>query len=186
MFKSDRLAGGYIRSAMATLRVRIRIGEHELEAEGPPEDVNAQVLTFLRLLGRDDLVGLKPSAAASISVPRRHEEDVRKLTSVAGRTVSLNASSGSVGEDVLLLLLGQLQLLGNAAVAGNEIMEGLRASGHRIPRADHILKRHAGTGHIVVTGKRRRRRYRLTTDGLERASNIARRLASLSPQARSE
>jgi hypothetical protein len=74
----------------------------------------------------------------------------------------------------------------SAAVAGNERMEGLRASGHRIPRADHILKRNAGTGHIVVTGKRRRRRYRLTTDGLERASNIARRLASLSPQARSE
>jgi len=60
-----------------------------------------------------------------------------------------------LGEDVLLKLLGRQQLLGDAAIAGSEIMEGLRASGHRIPRADHILKHPSGTG--LATGKRRRR-----------------------------
>ena len=78
--------------------------------------------------------------------------------------------------------MGQQQLLGNAAIAGKEIMDGLRASGHRILRADHILKRHAGAGHIVVTGKRRCRRYRLTTDRIDKASKIARRLVSSIPQ----
>jgi len=69
-------------------------------------------------------------------------------------------------------LLGQQQLFGNAAIAGREIMDGLRASGHRMLRADHILKRHAGAGHIVVTGKRRCRRYRLTTDRIDRFQKL--------------
>jgi len=42
---------------------------------------------------------------------------------------------------VLVLLLGQQQLHRNTAVAGTEIMDGLRASGHGINRADFILKR---------------------------------------------
>jgi hypothetical protein len=166
--------------AMTTLRIRIKTGESEFEAEGMAEDVNPQILTFLRLLGREDLAGSKPSSSISTPVSSRLVE-VSKLMEVAGRTVSLNDSSGSLDEDVLLLLLGQQQLLGNAAVAGREIMGGLRASGHSIMRADHILKRYAGTGHIVVTGKRRRRRYRLSTDGLDKASKIARRLASSIP-----
>jgi len=165
---------------MPTLKIRIKTGEHEFEAEGLAEDVNPQILTFLRLLGREDLSGSKPAVAVSAQALLLSE--VSKLMSVTGRTVSLNASSESLGEDILLLLLGQQQLRGNTEVGGREIMEGLRASGHSIARADHILKRHAGTGHIVVTGKRRRRRYRLSTDGIDKASKIARRVASSVPQ----
>jgi hypothetical protein len=171
---------------MTTLRIRIKTGEYEFEAEGQADDVNAQIVTFLRLLGRDDLTGSKLSAAASVQSQAILKEDVNKLMDVSGKMVSLNASSGSLAEDVLLLLLGQQQLRGSVAVAGNEIMEGLRASGHMIPRADHILKRHAGAGHIVTTGKRRRRRYRLTTDGIDKAAKIARRLASSTLQAHGE
>jgi hypothetical protein len=172
-----------LRSAMTTLRIRIKTGEHEFEAEGPADDVSAQIVTFLRLLGRDDLTGLKPAAASTPPQPRL-DEDLSSLIHVSGKQVSLNVSSGSPVEDVLLLLLGQQQLRGNTSVAGNEIMEGLRASGYQIPRADHIMKRHASIGFIVATGKRRRRRYRLTTDGIASASKIAQRLSSSTPQVR--
>src|SRR5580765_6429527 len=77
--------------------------------------------------------------------------------------IRVNAGSGPLVEDVLLLLLGQQKLRGNASIAGNQIMEGLRASGHQIRRADYIMNRHASLGNVVATGKRRRRRYRLTT-----------------------
>jgi hypothetical protein len=140
------------------MRIKIKTGEYELEAEGPKDDVNAQVLTFLRLMGRKDLEGLQPVRVPSTPPPPSLDEELQKLMKVSGKMVLLNASSGSLVEDVLLLLLGQQVLSGNASVAGNEIMEGLRASGHSIPRAGHIMKRHSSIGYIVSTGKRRRRR----------------------------
>jgi hypothetical protein len=81
-----------------------------------------------------------------------------------------------------VILLGQQQLRGNAAVAGTEIMAGLRGSGYTINRADHILKRFAAAGDVVATGKRRRRRYRLTTDGAGKALKIAWILAPSEPE----
>jgi len=52
-------------------------------------------------------------------------------------------------------------------------MAGFRDSGHDAPRADHVLKRHARSGDIVATGKRRSCTYRLTTDGFFMAVKIA-------------
>jgi hypothetical protein len=49
----------------------------------------------------------------------------------------------------------------------------LRASGHQIRRTDHILKRYISSCDIVVTGKYRSRRYRLTTDGTAKALRAA-------------
>ena len=54
---------------------------------------------------------------------------------------TLKVKIESPGDAVLVLLLGQQQLHRNTAVAGTEIMDGLRASGHGINRADFILKR---------------------------------------------
>jgi DNA-binding PadR family transcriptional regulator len=48
--------------------------------------------------------------------------------------------------------------------------------------ADAILKRHADAGFVVTTGKRKRRRYRLTKDGVEKAHAIASALAGSLPQ----
>jgi hypothetical protein len=64
-------------------------------------------------------------------------------------------------------------------------MEGLRRSGFKIDRADHILKREASNGHIVINGKHRLKRYRLTTDGVERAKGMVQSLAASIPQDRS-
>jgi len=140
----------------------------------------------MRLLGRDDLTDSKPAAGLSTDLQTSLEEEIKKLLSTTGKTVSLISGNGSLGEDILLILLGQQQLRSNTAVAGNEIMDGLRTSGHNIIRADNILRRHTETGHIVATGKRRRRRYWLTSDGIAKASRVARRLASSTPPQLSE
>ena len=61
-------------------------------------------------------------------------------------------------------------------------MDGVRASGKTVGRSDTILKRHAAAGFVVTTGKRKRRRYRLTKDGVEKAQAIASALAGSLPQ----
>ena len=160
---------------MTTLRIKIKIGDNEFEADGAPDDVQAQVALFTRLLGH------KPEPAAAESIPPPPSA-ISQIAHVAGKVVSLNVDSESLENAVLVLLLGQRELRGNPLVAGTEIMAGLRSSGHVVERADHILKRHAMTGHIVSTGRRRQRRYRLTTDGVEKARKIALELAASVPQ----
>jgi hypothetical protein len=161
------------------LRLRIKTGEHEFEAEGPIEAIQSHVTTFLRIIGREEQPAEKPAttpASNPASLP-----DLNRFLRLDDNLVSMSATSGSLDRDILLLLLGQQQLRGNDAVAGTEIMAGLRNSGYSISRADHILKRFASSGDIVATGKRRRRRYRLTTDGVGKALAIAWTLAPSDP-----
>jgi hypothetical protein len=161
---------------MTTLRIKIKLGEHEFEADGPPDAVEAQVRTFVRLIGREEKTEAKP---AEIPPP----PPITKVARINGKVVSLNVPCQSLEQAVMAVLLGQRQLRGNPFVAGTEIMAGLRASGHRVERADNILKRQAMLGNVVVTGKRRLKRYRLTTDGAERAQKIAQALAASAQQA---
>jgi hypothetical protein len=77
--------GTMIPIAMTTFRIRIKTGNFEFEAEGPADDVSAQIVTFLRLLGSEDLTGLKASAAPSNPPQARMEEDLN----LSGKMVSL-------------------------------------------------------------------------------------------------
>jgi len=162
---------------MDTLRIRIKTGGHEFEAEGPPAEVHLEAVRFAQIIGAEE----KPAPAIQ-SPPEQPAPAIGKIARVNGRVVSLRVASESLHQAVLVLLLGQQQLRNNAAVAGAEIMDGLRASGHTVGRADNILKRHAAAGNVVATGKRKRLRYRLTKDGVEKAQAIAAALASSLPQ----
>ncbi|HYR90937.1 MAG TPA: hypothetical protein VE422_43155 [Terriglobia bacterium] len=159
---------------MAALKIKIKIGENEFEADGPPDAVQTHVSTFVKLLGREEKTAEKEAPPAE-RVPESPPA-IEKIIRVEGNVVSLNVASESPGEAVLALLLGY-KVRGVPAVAGTQIMAGLRKSGQKIYRADYILKRYAMTGHIVASGKFRRRRYKLTTDGVEKAQKIAQALA---------
>ena len=99
---------------------------------------------------------------------------------VKARVVSLTVPAKA--EDVVLLvLLGQKQFRNNGRVTGAEIMNGLRQSGVRLPRADYMLRKHAGDGNVVMTGLGRTRRYSLTNAGVDRAQQIARTLFPIAP-----
>ena len=151
------------------LRVRIKLGENEFEAEGSPDVVQTQIATFERLIGRS----VEPvRAAIADSIP-----PIKNIVRADGKIVSLTVDCQSLPQAVLAMLLGHRELRGASWVSGSEIMAGLRASGKQIGRADNILKRHANLGHVVIHGKRRLKRYRLTTDGVERAKAIAQTLA---------
>ena len=135
------------------------------------------MVNFMRIMGHEEPVVVHAEEVLAESPPlpvaAAPPPDMSELLHVDGSIVSLSALSGSLEKDVLVLMLGQQRLRNNNAIGGTEIMAGLRASGHRIGRADHILNRYVRIGDIVVTGKRRRRRYRLTTDGVAKALKIA-------------
>jgi hypothetical protein len=172
-----------------TLRIKIKIAEHEFEAEGAPDVVQAQVLMFARLLGRDITAEEKtleektppPAAVIAAPLPEQPVPAINRIGHLHGKVVSADLQSESLDRAVLVLLLGQHALRGNGAVAGSEVMQGLRASGLAVQRADHVLRKHAMSGHLVVTGKRRLKRYRLTTDGMRKAEMIAQALAAAAP-----
>ncbi len=162
---------------MDTFKIRIKTGEHELEAEGPVDAVHASLATFARIVGIEE----KPAETSDAKAEKPGEAPppaIAQIVEINRRVVSLKKAPESAQDAVLLLLLGQHQLLHNNAVAGREMMQGMRASRYSIDRVDLILKRHASLGNVVATGKRKRLRYRLTKDGVEKAQDIAAMVAS--------
>ena len=156
---------------MDALRIRIKLGEYEFESEGPSELVRAELAAFKKLLPKE---AISASEHPVISL-----ESTRKALRVNGRVVFLGIRTESVEDALLVLLLGQKHLRNNDRVTGAEIMDGLRASGQRVGRVDHLLNRHVRDGSITVTGKRRSRRYKLTNRGIQRAQEITDLLASV-------
>jgi hypothetical protein len=158
---------------MSELKVRFRSGEHEFEVEGVADAVERQVEIFRNLIWPTST----DSAAEKATQAKPDTPAWEKLMRVNGRIISLKAVSNA-SDAVLAILLGQHHLRENHSVSGREIMEGLRSSGLNLWRADAILQRHAIKGHVVSTGRRRLRRYRLSTDGIHQAQHVAQTLAA--------
>lgn len=175
---------------MAEYRLKIKVGEHEFEAEGPEETVQAQFTAFTELISRLPSKAEKPKQADTPAdntenqngnSAQRPELDLDRIMSVDGREVSLTVRANSAIDAVLLLLLGQRQLLNNDSVGGTEIAAGLRQSGQGTVRADRITDRLAAEGAVITVGAHRSRRYRLTNVGMARAQEIARGYIALLP-----
>ena len=157
---------------MSESRLRIKFGEHEFEAEGSTEAVERQLEIFKRLV--------LPGAALKAAMEAAQDQaplSLEKIMHVQGRTVSLRAAA-KVDDAVLLLLLGQRQFRQHHILSGKDVMNGLRASGFKVRRADLVLKRLSGAGSIIAIGRYRARRYQLSKSGLDGAEQIARRLIS--------
>ena len=126
--------------------------------------------------------GIVPREEKPISTSERNpvvsQESTLKALRVNGRVVFMGIRTESVEDALLVLLLGQKHLRNNDSVTGAEIMDGLRASGQRVNRVDHLLNRHVRDGSITATGRRRARRYRLTNRGIQKAQEITDLLAS--------
>jgi len=154
---------------MADLKLRIKFGEHEFEAEGASDLVQDQFKLFRQLVlprPPSDVID-EPDMVLSMS---------KKIMRIGRKIVALSVPAAP-NDAVLVLMLGQKQFRNNDAVTGLEIMGGLRDSSIHIPRADGILAKHLQNGHVEWRGSRRARRYRLTEAGVTRAQEIVRHLA---------
>src|SRR6185295_7385567 len=125
----------------ASIRIRMKVGEHRFYGEGPAEDVRAHLREFARLIGKEESSVL---AAPPLESPPVSEEPIvppiQVVTRTKGKHLSLATKSGSAANDVLVLLLAHRDLRQAQTVTGSEIMHGLRATGYEVERADYILK----------------------------------------------
>jgi hypothetical protein len=167
---------------MESYRLKIKIGNHEFEAEGPAEIVQQQFAEFRELL---TAVPPKPEAEQPETAPRQEAADnsaplphlpLEKIMKVEGRVVSLTAKCDTVDEAITLALLGQKEFRSNQSVSGAEIMDGLKQSGYILPRIDKMLDKLSADGKVMTIGVRRSRRYRLTNQGLRFALQTAKEL----------
>jgi len=175
---------------METYRLKLKIGDHEFEAEGPVDVVQAQFTAF-----RDLITEIAASAKTPALTPAPTQPDhtpaaesaplphisLEKIAKVEGRMVSLTAKCDTVQEAVLLILLGQMEFRSNQEVTGAELMDGLKKSGYMLPRIDKVLDRLSSEGNAITIGMHRGRRYRLTNQGKSQALSIARELLATIP-----
>jgi hypothetical protein len=151
---------------METLSVRIKFREHEFEANGPAELVQAELLAFRKLVGTTD--GTAPIPTPDSSAP----DLVRSILEVDGRVIFLKVKTQSLDDAVLALLWGHKHFRSKTAVNGGEVMDGLRVSGLNVSRVDFLLRQHVAQGNVTISGTHRAKRYQLTKSGLARAEQV--------------
>jgi hypothetical protein len=166
---------------MEATKLKMKIGDHEFEAEGPPEIVQAQLSAFR------EMVAAAPPPSAHDGIVAQSEGDSQpikngsslRLDSIMkteGRIVSLTATPDSAEDAARLVLLGQKVFRNNETVTGAEIVDGLKVSGQIVSRLDRMMEKVAAEGHVIIIGSHRAKRYRLTNQGSSRAQEIAKAL----------
>lgn len=176
---------------MAENRLKIKIGEHEFEAEGPTEIVQAQLAAFAELVSK--IPASPPPKPAeptreTVEQPQNggsnsgtQQLNLDKIMRADGRLVSLTVSTEDVADSALLLLYGQRHYRNNDSVTGGEVLDGLRETGQNVTRIDYTLHRLAADGYVITTGSGRGRRYRLNNRGVQKAQELASELISNVP-----
>ena len=173
-------------------RMKVKIGSHEFEAEGPTETVKEQFNVFKELI--ESSAAKISSPISTVTPPSTTQqkfpsppnvfdflEKITKFDDERG-VVSLTVRPKSVEDAVLIILLGQKEFQSNEAVTGAEIMDGLTATGGlAVSRVDRLLEKVGKAGDVIVIGERRSKRYRLTNAGINRAAKIAEELWILVP-----
>jgi hypothetical protein len=165
---------------MSEYRLKIKIGEHEFEADGPTEAVKAQFEAFKELIATIPIhkpENIQPANDTETSlqhVPQKATPAVDRIFRVAGRVISLTVPPNSETDAVLLILYGQKHYRKNENPTGSEIMDGMEQSGYRTTRIDRILTSLSDEGGVVISGAHRGKRYRLTNQGFMKAETLTR------------
>jgi len=174
-------------------RMRLKIGSHEFEADGPVDVVQEQAKRFMELIAAlpaervmpplpahrepnaavDALLPPVPPQSTTLSFPKIDLE-LNKIMKVDERIVSLTVRPKNPDDAALLLLYGQKMLRENDSVTGAEVMGGITATGGlSIGRVDRLLENLARGGDVIVVGEHRSKRYRLTNAGLNKVRQVA-------------
>ena len=164
-------------------RVKMKIGEHEIEAEGAPDLVREQFQAWQELVKLAYTAPqVAPNPPADISPAPTEKPDgtptvdseLPKILRLDNRVVSLTARLASVHEAVLVMMYGQKVLRNNDSVTGAELTSGLSATGgFSVDRLDRYLNKLAEDGDVMAFGERRGKKYRLTNTGIAKARAIA-------------
>lgn len=173
---------------MEITKIKMKVGNNEFEAEGPPETVQSQLEAFKELISTTPRTTQGPQMVVTNDVKQNTDDtpitphiEVAKVLHVAGRVVSLTALPKSTEDAALLIMLGHKDLRNNQSVTGQEIGDGLAQSGRPVLRVDRIMEKALEEALVLKTGIKRGTRYRLTNQGLGKALNVAKDLVASLP-----
>lgn len=190
---------------MDNSRLRVKVSDYELEAEGSRDFVREQYEAFRRLLGdvseklvvseSRETVECSPSPESPAS-PLPDEktgvqgnfrtESFRKLLvwdNEAQRVRSTVIPDGPmrVADTVLLLLLGYRELRGLSQVSALALNQALKAAGFDDFRLDREMAPYLKARLVLRSGVGKGSRYRLTTRGVKKAQELVQSLSALIP-----
>lgn len=174
---------------MDVTKLRMKIGPHEFEAEGPRELVAAHFEAWKQLIAARPVTEatVEPAAPRQQAVtPPGTPRDIF-MVDTARKRIILRVSPTGKAQDAdaaLLILYGHRLCFGEEgqAVLVTRLKEALAASGHPRSRIDHTLARHVRAQLLKKTGHRKGSTYQLTNIGYQRAEEMARVLcATLQP-----
>jgi hypothetical protein len=163
-------------------RLKIKIGQHEFEAEGPAEIVREQFEAFKQLVSASTPLTQNPPSTNdnSVTLPTLAQDmafddtALGKIMKKEARVVSLTIRPKNIEEALLLIILVQRCLRGMEVTTGGEFMAGITATGGvSVTRVDRLLEKMGRDGDLIVAGERRSKRYRFTNTGLLKAQKIA-------------
>jgi hypothetical protein len=162
-------------------KLKIKIGDHEFEAEGPTEVVQQQFAAFRELVETLPKAPQEPHRPTDVAPENAQAKTggypgellLERIMRADGRIISLTARAASLEEEILLVLLGQRNLRNNESVTGGEIMDGLKRTGRTVRRIDYQLDKMTTAGDIITIGVGRARRYRMTNQGFAKAQELA-------------
>jgi hypothetical protein len=162
---------------MDSTRIKIKIGEHEFEAEGPAKVVQEQFEAFKQLIAKPPQQAATPSGDTLDKSIRTRNADgdipFDKIYKVEKRIVSLTTKPESETYAAMLIMLGQKAYRENETVTASEIKDGLSQSGYRPERINRIMQPLADEGSVVRIGVRKGTRYRFTNQGFSKAQSAA-------------
>jgi hypothetical protein len=176
----------------APYRLKIKVGPHEFEAEGSPEDVRQQFQAFKEMIAVVPATEVpSPQLAMGQGVHREvlpairadaviDESSLTKIMRLEGRLLSLTVRPKSIEDAILLIVYGQKALRQNDSVTGAEVIDGLKTTGGlSVGRIDRLMEKIGKDGDIIVTGENRGKRYRMTNAGVTKARQIANDLLAI-------
>lgn len=174
---------------MDTYKLRVKIGSHEFEAEGPPKDVKTQFEEWKKLITSSPRTSLAPDAGTA-KLPATHVTEAQTREGLRAPWDVFNIDSKRklvtllvhpTGESrdadaALLVLYGYKQAFEQDEVPVTKLKESLEVSGLRPDRIDRTLSVHIKAGFIMKTGRAKGGKYRLTNTGFSHADAMARKL----------
>jgi hypothetical protein len=171
---------------MDVYKLRMKLGDAELEVEGAQEWVEKQRDIFLeRTVESPSTENSKDehrqSPAKDSQLPERAptlpltEAQMNKIASLQDDVVTLTAVPGgeTADEDSLMLLLLAHKVMRNTdSVLAGDLLAGMKQSGRPVDRLDGVFAKIDNTL-VIRSGVRRGTKYRLTNPGAAKAKAVA-------------